>query len=95
MKAKEREVLWQARVQHWRESGLSQRAYALQQGYPIRQMGYWVRRLKPVEPAPAALLPVRVAAPPAAITLRGDKGWTLALPGNVSASWLADLIRAL
>ncbi|WP_443093263.1 IS66 family insertion sequence element accessory protein TnpA [Duganella lactea] len=41
----EREAVWQERVEHWRASGLSQRAFALQEGYPIRQVGYWVRRL--------------------------------------------------
>ena len=81
----------------WRASGLSQRAYAIEQGFPIRQVGYWVRRLAKVTPVPG-LLPVRVA--PAAvlavaISLRNERGWTLSLPGDVPASWLAELMRAL
>lgn len=40
-----REALWQERVSQWRDSGLSQRAFALQQSYPVRQMGYWERHL--------------------------------------------------
>jgi len=75
----EREAVWQERVEHWRASGLSQRAFALQEGYPIRQVGYWVRRLtrSPVTPG---LLPVQVTpAPPApvAISLINERGWTL------------------
>jgi hypothetical protein len=45
-----------------------------------------------------ALLPVRVvpavvAAAP--INLRSENGWTLTLPGDVPAGWLAELMRAL
>lgn len=84
---------------HWQTSGLSQRAYAIEQGYPIRQVGYWVRRLSK-SPAMPGLLPVRIesAAPvPAlqAISLRNERGWTLSLPGDVPANWLAELMRAL
>lgn len=79
----EREALWQERVERWRASGLSQRAFALQEGYPIRQVGYWVRRL------------TRSPAAPVAISLINERGWTLSLPGDVPASWLAELMRAL
>ena len=97
MKNTEREQVWQARVAQWQASGLSQRAYAIEQGFPVRQVGYWVRRLSAVQAA-LALLPVRVvpvvAAAPA-ISLRSDRGWTLTLPGDVPAGWLAELMRAL
>ncbi|MEO5935315.1 MAG: hypothetical protein ABIQ08_17405 [Duganella sp.] len=49
-------------------------------------------------PAVPELLPVRVspaAAPSPAISLRNERGWTLSLPGDVPASWLAELMRAL
>jgi hypothetical protein len=46
------------------------------------------------------LLPVRVApavpaSAPAAIRLHNERGWTLSLPGDVAADWLAELMRAL
>jgi hypothetical protein len=95
----DRETVWRERVALWQASGLSQRAYALQNGYPVRQVGYWVRRLggagKQVTPA---LMPVRVApsvAAPGAISLRSAQGWTLTLPDDVSALWVAELMRAL
>lgn len=95
----EREAMWRERLAQWRVSGLSQRAYAIAQGWPERQIGYWSRRLARVDAAaPAALLPVRVQPVPVApssICLRGDTGWTLTLPGDVPASWLAELMRAL
>lgn len=89
--------MWQGRVAQWQASGLSQRAFAIEQGFPVRQVGYWVRRLTGAQGTPA-LLPVRVApvaAPAAAINLRSERGWTLTLPGDVPASWLAELMRAL
>ena len=93
----EREEVWQERVVQWRASGLSQRAFAIKHGIPIRQVGYWVRRLRGAPTAPA-LLPVRVvpaitAAAP--LSLRSEHGWTLTLPGDIPASWLAELMRAL
>ena len=93
----EREAVWQERVEHWRASGLSQRAFALQEGYPIRQVGYWVRRLTRSPVAPG-LLPVQVTpAPPVPVAIRliNERGWTLSLPNDVPASWLAELMRAL
>ena len=96
MANKEREQLWQERVAQWRASGLSQRAYAVEQGLSQRQISYWARRLAGVQPQPG-LVPVRIV--PAkglgAITLRSEHGWTLNLPRDVPASWLADLMRAL
>lgn len=95
----EREAMWCERVEHWRASGLSQRAFAIREGHPVRQMGYWVRRLAK-SPAEPGLLPVRVvsaipAPAPVAISLINERGWTLNLPNDVPASWLAELMRAL
>ena len=95
----EREAMWRERLEQWKVSGLSQRAYSFAQGWPERQIGYWSRRLARMDAAPvAALLPVRVQAvtvAPSSICLRSESGWTLALSGDVSASWLAELMRAL
>ena len=97
---KEREQLWQDRVAQWQASGMSMRAYAMEHGFPVRQVGYWVRRLTQAQAAPA-LLPVRVApgsaaaAAVATISLRSERGWTLSLPGDVPAAWLAELMRGL
>ncbi|MDM5180125.1 hypothetical protein PO883_23355 [Massilia sp. DJPM01] len=97
MKNTEREQVWQERIAQLQASGLSQRAYAIEQGFPVRQVGYWVRRLT-AEQAVPALLPVRVtsvAAPALAISLRSERGWTLTLPSDVPANWLAELKKAL
>ncbi|WP_441295117.1 IS66 family insertion sequence element accessory protein TnpA [Massilia eurypsychrophila] len=97
MKFVEREALWRERVEQWRGSGLSQRAFARKHGYPVRQVGYWVRRLAAPQSTPL-MLPVAVdsaAAPAGAMSLRCERGWMLTLPGDVPAVWLAELLRAL
>ena len=99
MSNEDRQKVWEERVAQWRASGLSQRAYAIEQGFPIRQVGYWVRRLAKMSSVPG-LLQVRVAPAAAtplavAISLRNERGWTLSLPADVPASWLAELMRAL
>ena len=98
MANKAREQLWQERITQLQASGMSQRAYAMEHGFSTRQVSYWVRRMTKSQAAPA-LLPVRVApsvSPAlAAMSLRSERGWTLTLPGDVPASWLAELMRAL
>ena len=97
VKNAEREAVWHERVAQWQASGLSQRAYAIEQGFPVRQVGYWVRRLSRAQAMPA-LLPVRVTpkvAGSSAITMRSEHGWTLSLPADVPANWLAELMRSL
>ena len=93
----ERAKIWQERVAQWRASGLSQRAFALKHDIPFRQVGYWARRL-PAGQMASALMPVRVvpeSVPAAPLSLRSEQGWTLTLPRDVPASWLAELMRAL
>jgi hypothetical protein len=93
----EREAIWKERVERWRASGFSQRAFAMQEGYPVRQMGYWVRRLSATPAAPAMVpVTVRGVAPAApALKLCGPHGWSIELPPATPTSWLADLLRGL
>ena len=95
---KEREQLWQERVAQLKASGMSQRSYAMEHGLSEHQVSYWVRRITSPQAAPA-LIPVQVAPLPvpavAAISLRGEGGWTLTFPSDVPASWLAELLVAL
>jgi hypothetical protein len=95
---KERTQLWQERVAQLQASGVSQRAYAIEHGFSEHQVSYWVRRITQPQAAPA-LLPVLVApssvTAAAAMSLRSEHGWTLTLPSDVPASWVAELVRAL
>lgn len=97
MANQEREQLWSERIALWRESGMSQRAFAQKHGFPIRQVGYWVRRLSRSEPAAAALVPVviKAEANAPALILRGPHNWSIEIPAGASATWVADLLRGL
>lgn len=93
----ERTDLWKERIAQWRNSGLSQRAFAANQGYSQRQLNYWVRRLAGPVVQPA-LLPVSIAASVSAapaVSLRSPSGWTVTLPPALPASWVAALLREL
>lgn len=92
----EREALWQERVARWRKSGMSQRAFALEEGYPVRQVGYWVRRLSGEAPK-AAAIPVVVKQAPVtpALMVRGLQGWSIEVPAGTPAGWVAELLRSL
>ena len=85
----EREKVWQERVEQWQASGLSQCVYAIEQGFPIREVGYWywVLRLAGAQALPA-LFAVRVAplavAATAPINLRSENGVSLKSKGSAS-----------
>lgn len=92
----ERQQEWQERVAQWRASGLSQRAFALEHGFSQKQISYWSRRLASLPPSPRFVaVHVAAAGGSGAISLRSAHGWTLTLPRDVSASWLAEMMRAL
>ena len=77
-------------VTQWRASGLSQRAFALEHGVSQKQISYWSRSLAATTPpgfVPVRLMPTAGAV---AISLRSEHGWTLTLPQNMPASWLAE-----
>ncbi|KQV59512.1 MULTISPECIES: hypothetical protein [unclassified Duganella] len=92
----ERELLWRERVARWHKSGMSQRAFALAEGYPVRQVGYWVRRLS-IEAPKASVMPVVVKQAPVApaLLVRGPQGWSIELPAGTPAGWVAELMRSL
>lgn len=103
-----KDILWKERIAQWYESGLTQSAYAKQIGVAQKSISYWAHKLNGAQTMPVAsclpaLLPVQVLIPSVdtsaemtpAITLRSERGWALDLPVDVSASWLADLMRGL
>lgn len=93
----EREALWQERVDRWRASGLTKRAFALQEGYSIRQMSYWIRRLSTLsaKASPVSVMAQGGGAMVPALKLCGPQGWSIELPPGTPADWLADLLRSL
>lgn len=93
----EKEALWRERISAWKASGQSLRSFALMRGWRPRQMGYWKKRLEQAAVA-VPMIPVevkRASAAPMPITLRSPSGWTVQLAGEMSAVWLAELLRTL
>lgn len=45
----DKRALWQERIQAFQYSGLSRRAWCLEQNLPEHQLGYWIRKLQPKE----------------------------------------------
>ena len=90
-----RRALWKERVQQWRDSGLSQRAFARKHGWPVRQAGYWIRKLRDDVGAKAPeLVPVVIksgnvaeaAAAPAVV--HGVGGWrATSRPATAPRGW--------
>jgi hypothetical protein len=96
MAEKERIALWLSTVEQWRASGLTQAAFARQQGLHKRQLNYWINRLTPSNGEPA-LVPVRIKREEIArdLQLLSPSGWRLTLAPDVPALWLIELLRGL
>ncbi len=89
-------VVWEERIAAWRRSGLSQRAWCVQQGVAVQTFGYWCRKLS----AGPALLPVVVSAQAAdqccaAIEVSLGNGVMLRLPSSLSSEALSRWLREL
>jgi hypothetical protein len=71
----ERRQEWQERVAQWRPSDLSQRAYALENGFPQKQISYWSLGLASLPPSPSFVaVPVTWAGDLRAISLCSTHG---------------------
>lgn len=46
MSNKQKQELWNERIQEFRASGLNQKAWCEEQGLQIGQLGYWLRKSK-------------------------------------------------
>ena len=87
---------WQAQVEDWRQSGLSQIAYCKQRDLNIKSFRRWRTKLQRAATPALTLVPVSVSAqiPEPPIRLHSPGGWRIELPA-ANAAWLADLVRGL
>ena len=90
---------WQAHLDGWRRSDLTQLAYCAEHGLSTKSFCRWRRKEKDALAAGATtltLVPSNVSAPATggAIRLHTPGGWRIELPVG-EASWLADLLRRL
>ena len=93
---------WWRHVEAWRESGLSQADYCLQQGLNSKTLSAWARRALPLDKdAPLEVIAIHLtpSAPTttadAIVLLRLAHGAQLELSTAVSPHWLAELLRCL
>lgn len=96
MADEERSALWMAKVGQWRASGLTQAAFARQEGISKTRLNYWISRPSPLD-AKAALVPIRVKddRPECTLQLISASGWRLMLSADAPAAWLSELLRRL
>ena len=89
---------WEQHFIHWKSSGLSQRAYCASAGLSLATFDYWRRQTRAnVDPPRATaltLVPVQVERPLHA-TLKSPAGWEVNLPGSLSLSELAIVLKQL
>lgn len=89
---------WVKHVAAWRESKLTRAEYCRQHGLKLNLFLYRLSRHQNVFAKPLTLVPVNVETVPAAradLVLRGPQGWSLSMAGDVSATWLGQLLGAL
>ena len=89
-------------IKAWQASGLPQAVYCQQQGLNAKTFSRWFKTYQLSNQSTKPLL-IPVEIKPAAATtqatesmwLRLPKGHTLALSGNISPRWLAELLQCL
>jgi len=90
---------WQAHLEEWKRSGLTQVTYCSNHGLHIKSLGRWLSKARKSAPPPGAMLtliPLRVADSGACgvLQLHSPGGWRIELPATTT-SWLADLLKQL
>jgi hypothetical protein len=101
---------WKRRLDRWQQSGLSASVFAKQEKVSEPRLYTWRKRFADASQAPKApalggpaktpaFVPVKVkpapAPPSGSIELTLKSGVTLRLPADVSATRLAEIVRAL
>lgn len=87
---------WRRHVRQWRESGLTQSAYAAQHQVSRAGLCRWQQRLADslTLESPITLVPASRLQASGPLILR-NSSWQLELPADTSATWLADLLGQL
>ncbi len=91
-----KQQFWFAHISAWRASGLTQQRYCHLHHLSLASLGYWITRQRQVGPLSDSPQMVAVCIAPMAgpLVLRhGD--WSLEMPMDTPAEWVAGLLRAL
>ena len=88
---------WQAHLDAWHQSDLTQAAYCISHALSVKTFYRWRRKEKESVAAdkPLTLVPVSVRASVAqdVVRLHSPGGWRIELPAG--GTWLGDLLRQL
>ena len=88
---------WSEHIATWRTSGLTRIEYCQQHALALNAFIYQINRLQDGQAKKLTLVPVKVGAPPACgeVVLRGPRGWSVTMAGDVSTAWLGCLLGRL
>ena len=90
---------WSEHVSQWRAGKLTRTEYCRQNNLKFQSFVYKIKRHQQAQAIPFTLVPVKVNVKAESIVpdlvLQGPKGWSLTLGADVSADWLAELLRRL
>lgn len=91
-----KQTFWQAHIDAWRESGLSQVAYCKQHKLSLSSFGYWRhKRVSPVMPVAAVPIVVSRPAIEERMDIRLPQGWIVQVPLSVDGTRLVRFLQAL
>ncbi len=89
---------WSEHIVNWRASELTRDEYCQQHGLQRNSFVYQINRSQEIKVKEMTLVPVKkVGVAPSAgdLVLRGPRGWSLTMAGDVSSAWLGDLLVRL
>lgn len=91
--------LWQRRIEDWKASGLSQKAWCQREQLPLSSLGYWRKRLRAEESGDVhetpRLIPVSLIQPGSPLTIRLGRQVIIEVGASVDRGLLGDLIAVL
>lgn len=87
---------WQAHINAWQDSGLSQAAYCQDQQLSLASFGYWRKRCSDsFSPPVPSVIPVLRESLRNGAQLRSPGGWQIMLPADLEATVLCKLLTRL
>lgn len=89
---------WSEHVAKWRTSALTRIEYCQQHGLALNAFIYQINRRQDGPAKKLTLVPIKIGdATPSCgeVVMRGPKGWSITMAGDVSAAWLGDLLVRL
>ena len=88
---------WSEHIAKWRTSELTRAEYSQQHGLALNAFVYQINRHQNGQAKKLTLVPVKVGttASSGEVVLRGPRGWSVTMAGDISAAWLGDLLGRL